>query len=378
SLPELRTWWKRMWCDDTIRERAAVFGGIVLLWAAYVAAVQAVACAAARDMPAGSLPSRGHYLLHGFVDDLTSAPALARWDSIWFYGIAREGYTGAGPDSRHTPAFLPLYPLAMRLSGDLIGADYFRGGVWVSRLALLAALCLLAVYVRETQPRATPVWPVLAALLAFPSAFILAAVYSESLFLALTLAAFVLAHRRRHALAAGFVLLASLTRIQGLALIPGFAVLAVGDWRDGRRSVFSFAPAAAGAMAYAAMAAACWAAFGDPFYHFAVKRELWHQGFTSPLLTLDQAITTSSTALDQGGSGSLYTILQLPCVYLAIFAGVVLAFEPGRRPWPELTFLAGCLAMSLFGGALDGMPRFMLVLFPVFVALGRLHARPAL
>ena len=52
----------------------------------------------------------------------------------------------------------------------------------------------------------------------FPTAFFFLAAYTESLFLLLTLAAFLLAHERRWWLAGVMGLLASLTRLQGIVL----------------------------------------------------------------------------------------------------------------------------------------------------------------
>ena len=62
----------------------------------------------------------------------------------------------------------------------------------------------------------------------FPTALFLQAVYSESLYLLLVLAAFPAAERGRFALAGGLSGLAILTRVAGVALLPALAVLA---WR---------------------------------------------------------------------------------------------------------------------------------------------------
>lgn len=372
-ITRLRASLENAWRDHSLRDRAATFGGIVLLWAVYVAVVELVAHTADREIGGRSLPGPGDFLLHGFIGDLSTAPPLARWDSIWYYEIAREGYNGAAPESRHTPAFFPLYALAMRVSGELLGGDFFRGGIWVSRLSLLAALCLLACYVRDTEPPCMPTWPALAALLAFPSAFILVSVYSESLFLALVLSAFILARRRRFVLAACFVIGASMTRIQGLSLVPALALMASEDRRTNGEHLLPFLPVAAGIIAYAVMAVYCWRAFGDPFYHLSVKRELWDQGFTAPWTTFDRAIQKASAAAAQPNLAALYTLLQLPCAYLAFLSGAILACQTGRRPWAEIAFVACSLTMSSSSGDLGGMPRFVLVLFPVFTVLGKLR-----
>lgn len=70
---------------------------------------------------------------------------------------------------------------------------------------------------------------------------------------------------------------------------------------------------------------------------------------------------------------SAYVVLRLPCTFLAALAIIALAADRSRRFWPEMVFVSCGLTMSLVGGAIDGMPRFLLSLFPVFLVLGRLH-----
>ena len=66
----------------------------------------------------------------------------------------------------------------------------------------------------------------------FPTTLFLFAVYSESLYLLLTVAAFLLAVRGRWGWAGVVVGLAALTRVSGVILLPALAVLA---WRSADR-----------------------------------------------------------------------------------------------------------------------------------------------
>ncbi|HVC97816.1 MAG TPA: hypothetical protein VND64_29365 [Pirellulales bacterium] len=306
-----------------------------------------------------------------------------------------EGYTGDAPDSRLTPGFPPLYSLSMRWLGDAAGCGYFTAGIWISRLALLIAMALLAVYAQEREGSAGHGWRAGGALLTFPSAFILASVYAESLFLVSALAAFVLARRGRHGWAALAAFGAALTRIHGLALLPGLAVLGWEQWRAKRDDdvpstaydvaapdtslrgkipgLWCLAPALGAAAAYLALAAYFWEAIGDPLAHFTAKREGWRQGFTAPWVTLDTALEHLDRAAAHRNLGSLYTILELPCFYLIVgTVGVLCA----RRWWPEATYVGCAGAMSLCSGSLAGLPRFTLVMFPVFIVLARMRRWP--
>jgi hypothetical protein len=297
--------------------------------------------------------------------------------SVSQIGRLQEGYAGDSPDSRDTAAFLPLYPLAMRWLGDALGLDYFTAGLWISRLSLLCVLWMFLAYrVDEASPPADA-WPAMAALLAFPSSFILVAAYSDALFLALALATFALA-KRGSPFASLTAFLASLTRVHGLALIPALAVVGIGQWRAGRRSAAVFVPAVACVAAYGLLLALSAARFGDPLQHFVVRHEVWKQQFTMPWTTVDGAIGNALAALDRGGFGAIYTLLEIPCLYLLLAAIAILAANPPPRPWPEIVFLAGIVGLSIFCGTLAAFPRYTLAAFPVFMLLGKLRRWPAL
>ncbi|HJT33889.1 MAG TPA: hypothetical protein VJ783_17720 [Pirellulales bacterium] len=353
-------------------ERGRFIVGTVVVWLLYVFTIEVVAHLAARDS-AQQLNGNSSFFLHGFIDNIEGAPPLARWDSIWFYGIAREGYTGHGPKSPYTPAFLPLYPALMRLFSDWFGLDEFRAGVWVSRLALLAALLLLPRSLPSGDDPARTSCAAQFALLAFPSAFILVSAYTESLFLALTLATLILARNDRPLAAclAGF--LTALTRLHGLALVPALAVLAYEKWRTGRRSPWVAMPVLGPVTAYGALAAYFWHMSGDPLRYLSAKQEFWHTRLAWPWTTIDHAISQVESAYARGDLGAILTCLELPCLYLILYVCVIVGH---RRRWPELVYVSGCAALSLFSGSLWGLPRFTLVMFPVFIIIAELRRWP--
>ena len=106
-------------------------------WRAFVwsrLAILVVAIYAGLVVGSGGLPVRNAerfdapaltHPLGGFGDAILSP--LARWDAVWYLGIADSGYGGA--DSPRV-AFFPLYPLLVRAVGELGGG---------SRAALLVA-----------------------------------------------------------------------------------------------------------------------------------------------------------------------------------------------------------------------------------------------
>ena len=154
----------------------------------------------------------------GYFGNLLAAP-FARWDSVWYLAIARGGYD-------HEPArtaFFPLYPLAMRGVGYVLGSNLVAGVV-VSLAAFAVALVLLyrlAALELGADPARMSVM-----LIAFsPMAYFFSAVYSESLFLALSLACVWRARNGRWFSACLFGALAAAARNTGVALIVPVVLL---------------------------------------------------------------------------------------------------------------------------------------------------------
>ena len=124
-------------------------------------AILAVAVYSALAVGSGGVPAANEHryddpaltqALGGFGDVVLSP--LAHWDAVWFLGIADTGYDSA--DSPRT-AFFPLYPLLTRGVAELGGGS--RGALLiasylVSLAALLAALVLYTAHLaRARAPR---------------------------------------------------------------------------------------------------------------------------------------------------------------------------------------------------------------------------------
>ena len=142
------------------------------------------------------------------------------WDSVWYLKIAREGYSYAGENKPSSIAFFPLYPFLIYVTGLFTFGNLALAGWIVSTIFLFLTVIYLYKLTAQFPPGIDPVLPVLF-LLAFPTAFFLNTVYSESLFMFLTIAAFYYTFQKNFLLAGLLGFLASITRITGiLVLIP--------------------------------------------------------------------------------------------------------------------------------------------------------------
>jgi hypothetical protein len=300
------------------------------------------------------------------IHDLGSfTDVWARWDSVFFVRIAEHGYDHA------SAAFYPLYPALVAVLGRIFGGHYVLAGIVISLGAALGAFLLLYRLAAERLGLEGAQHAVVY-LAVFPMALFLQAVYSESLYLLLVLAAFVTAERGRFWIAGPLTGLAILTRVTGVALLPALAVFA---WRrrDRRRAFAGLALAVPVAAVYPLV---LWQQVGDPWAFWGAQ-DLWHRSFSpaGPLGGIWDALTKwtpegagpqHAIAVNVEGLVALVLFLALTVVAwrrfgapYGLFAAVSLAIplsDPSSR-WPLLS-----------------LPRFGLVIFPFFLALAALAA----
>jgi hypothetical protein len=140
----------------------------------------------------------------------------SKWDSGHFLQIARHGYLNEG-EERFFIVFLPLYPFLIHCGAFFIHS-YEWAGVIISNLSLFIAGCYLYYLIRLDFNRHIARYAVLL-LMFFPFSFFGGIVYSDSLFLALSIMTFYYLRKINWAVAACCGFLASLTRNFGVLLV---------------------------------------------------------------------------------------------------------------------------------------------------------------
>jgi hypothetical protein len=188
----------------------------------------------------------------GALGDLMAAPA-ARWDAAWYLVIAHYGYRpefGAMTASR--TAFFPLYPLGVRLLSSLALAPVIAG-VLLSVAALAAGLyglhrlMTLEVVRLHLDDRGEAARLVVLLTAFAPMALYFSAIYSESLYFALSVGVFLCARQGRWAAAATLAALAGATRSTGVVLmIPLVLIYLYGPREDEADRVERMQPASSG------------------------------------------------------------------------------------------------------------------------------------
>ena len=378
----IRDTWRALWLSR------------LLVWGAGVGTVLAFGFGPARKVfnPPG--------MTHGFgwLGDLLAAPA-ARWDSVWYLVIAHFGYRpDLGSFTSSRTAFFPLYPLGLKVI-SWVGVQPVIAGVAISCVAL--ALALYGIHRLSTlelaQHAGSDVARLTVMLTAFaPMAFFLSAVYSEALYLALSVGAFWCARNGRWARAGILAALAAATRSAGLVLALPLLMLYLYGPREDREADFperswwlpryrirrdlawlSLLPVGVGIyMAYLALKGGYAL---EPFQ----AQEIWHRHFAGPFLgvwdgaraafqSVEQLLSTQSHHLYISGAINSPSIAAIHDLMLFAFLLAALPAIVGvlrALPLAYGAYVLSALAMPLSypvsSQPLMSLPRFLLVLFPL-------------
>ena len=295
---------------------------------------------------------------------------LSRWDAGWYLEIARDGYRYE-PGVPSNAAFFPLYPLLIRAVHALLllpENDYWWLviAIAISNVALLIALtysrALLAMDFGEDLISRTITY-----LLIFPTTFFFSGVYSESLFLALTVAAFYYARTNRWLLACILAALATLTRSQGMILALPLLIEYLHE-RNFRLQKIGWNITAFALVPTALLAFALFLKlkFGSWTVMFDVQ-SIWERHLMWPWHPLAWFLRYAPPLSPEHHDKLDFGFLLVPLG--AAIAGLTrLRISYSAYIWTSVGFFS-CWGM------LGSIPRFDLVIFPLFIVLALFGAR---
>lgn len=354
------------------RWRRAVLSGLAVFAAsrAGAAAVSAFAWIGDPARPGGPSRTIGH----------VARLWATRYDSPWFIQIAEHGYPRS-PDAAHA-AFFPLYPLLIRLFTPLCLGRAWASALLVANAALLAALVVLFRLTEHELGRAAAGRAAFY-LVAFPTGFFLGAAYNEGLFIGLA-AASVYCLRRGHWWWAGALGgLAATTRSAGILLLGAFALEYVRvhrrSWRPDAAAALLVPLGLAGVMAVDRHA------YGDALAFSHAQAAHWGRHLAWPWVA---PLNAARALRDPFTEIWTHNVLELATVALLAVLLVLCLAGPWRLRRDQLV-------LPLFGAALlifmisfpsrytadipyplYSASRIGLEVFPAFMLLGRVGARP--
>jgi hypothetical protein len=289
-----------------------------------------------------------------------------RWDAVHYVHVAQSGYAGdASGEQRLMIVFLPLYPLTIYLAHFLI-PDWHVAAIVISNLCAAAAFCFCFLLTEKELGRRAARGAVFY-LSIFPTAYFLHIAYSESLFLVLTLGAFYFARQGRWLLCALLGMLATGSRLSGLAVMLPLAFEYFQQknfkWRQVRWDCAFLGLIPLGFLAYLYLN---YHYFGDPLKFLQFQREHWYRALSSPLEALqwDLKKVLSNEPIERVMQhGSLLVAFALGTAGLAVSA---IRLRPCYTIYMAISWvLIYCDSFTLCS------PRYLLTLFPLFMLLGR-------
>lgn len=302
----------------------------------------------------------------------------ANWDGGHFRGIAERGYLPI-----QTP-FLPLYPLLIK-GFMFLGFNSLWAGLIISNLALIGALFFLYKLVRldmdENSARTS-----LIVLLAFPTAFYLGAVYSESLFLFLIITSFYFARRGRWFYAFLLGGLSCITRITGVAVLaaillefflnkPDLTVIKltsqkIQDWLN-MKKIISL-PILYFLIALLPLLGYCLYLYftQNNAFAFISYQQAWHRYFTYPWIA---PLVFFKDLYHAGFLRIGYSAQQLvEFLFFLLFLGLLIV-SLFRLRISYTVFFAISFYFAITSGILLSMPRLGITIFPIMILLAQIR-----
>jgi hypothetical protein len=303
---------------------------------------------------------------------------LIKYDARYYLTIARYGYSADGTER----AFFPLYPMLIRLVHAVTGGTIPFTAVLLSSTCFLATGPLLYLLVTREYGREIGLWAV-ATLYVFPTAFFLAAVYPESLFLCLS-AGSLLMLRRGHLVAAGLLAgLAGATRPTGVLLVAPLVVEFVvrrdfSVWSFVRLSVAGFV-SVLGALIYFLYGSMISGSFSSLSWYSALQQAEWRRYQAPPWETLIDGVMAATTG--RGINPDWFSrTLVIHDLFWALVLLAVTVWSIRRLPASLTAYLVATTLVVFsshgpFGYAFWSAPRYVMATAPLFLVLALVLVR---
>jgi hypothetical protein len=275
------------------------------------------------------------------------------WDSGHYINIALNGYNYPSQN------FFPLWPGLVRLislTGIPIPMSGYILSLFIGQLNFILFYRLALYNLNQFEAKKA-----LLIFCLYPGTMFLIPIYSENLFLAMTLLSFIYIEQGK-ILPAGIVGgLASATRLTGITLTIAFAFLN----KPLTKKTLVILLSLSGFLCYSAY---LYSTTGDAFY-FVVAQKYFCSSFkncslTFPPLTLISDLLKESTIR----SPSILNETLINCS-ITLFFSILLAKVYTQLKLPYFVFTLATILIPLSTGSTVSMTRYLLIAFPIFFVI---------
>jgi mannosyltransferase PIG-V len=309
----------------------------------------------------------------------------SHWDGEHYVALAASGYLQ--PPGNISPAFFPLYPLLMRSFAELFGGPLSLGALSLWGVLISLAVLPLALYfiyhIAEAHCGEQTAKGTVLALCFFPTAFFFNAVYTESLFLALSAGSlWAVRVRKDFLLGCALAAFATATRNVGVFLVVPLAYEWLKNAREYRWQGAYLVLAPSGLAAYAAY---LWLRFGDLF-HFYSAQSYWNRRPTHlSTLAADVLVEAYESVIAvvgppppansvlEGLMARLNVATDAYNLLFLLFAVALLLLGLRVLPFSLSAYAFLLVVPAVFFGKpetpLMAFPRYVLMAFPLFITL---------
>ena len=300
----------------------------------------------------------------------TLLSVLNGWDGTWYRIIAQVGYLSHFLLWNEVPlalAFFPFYPVLIRLVAFVI-PDFWLASVVVSNICFLVSAVLFDALIKLDYPDPKVGRRAITFLMFTPMSFFFSMTYSESTFLMLSLAAFLAARKEKWLIASLCGMCLSATRPPGFLIALPLFIEYLEQWRRSEPTVKAFfrprlfllGLIPLGLVAFMAF---CYFELGSFFAFMRAHQTGWEQKFMSPWIAL--------TGLHQFGLFYRWLFVGALAMGSLLFAaGFWVKIRPSYLVWTGVL-----IAFSLSWGTMASSPRYLSIIFPLFIVLGLLTTR---
>ncbi|MGI8436228.1 MAG: mannosyltransferase family protein [Chthoniobacterales bacterium] len=293
---------------------------------------------------------------------------LGRGDAAWYLDLVEHGYE-AGPfeaTRQHNWVFYPLYPMLVRLAS--FGThQYLLAGALLSNAFFFCALLLFHRLIGALGYEGSIADRAVFYAAIFPVSYFFSLPLTESLFFLAVIGSFLAGARGRWWAAGLLGACAAASRPNGILLLPALAIFYLERSERAKWGAqilwLGLIPISLGGFMFF-----LWHRTGNPLA-FLEAQSAWGRHRGSLLAPLIDYLWSPSAMIDPWN----FRLLNFAAVILALGVAV---FWTSQRAWAFAALTLFSLLLPLASGSLQSMARFVLVIFPLYLALALAGRRP--